>query len=253
MELQTIILCILAGFIAGVINTIAGSGSVVTLSLLSFLGLPANIANATNRVGVLFQSATGTYKFKQAGMLNSDSSWKTVIITTIGAVFGAVLATKMEPEEFEKAVGFIFIGLFFILIFKPEKRMKNSALFKKLMPIVMFVVGVYAGFIQAGAGIFMLAVMSVVWQKKISELNPIKVVIVFSINIVALAWFAYAGDVNWEMGGLLAIGQFFGAFVGVKLNNSKKNIEPKLRVLLLFLVVVSIFKFLGVFELWEKY
>jgi uncharacterized membrane protein YfcA len=249
MEFHTIILCALAGFVAGIINTIAGSGSVITLSLLTFLGFSANIANATNRVGLLFQSATSTVKFKQAGMLSMESSWKTILITTIGAVVGAVLATEMESKQFEKAVGFIFIGLFFVLIFRPEKRIKNSLFFKKIMPLVMFLVGIYAGFIQAGAGIFMLAVMSVVWQKKLTELNPIKVFIVFCINLVALAWYAYKGDVNWEMGILLALGQFFGAFVGVRLNNSRKNIEPKLRVLILVLVALSIFKFFGVFEL----
>ena len=117
----------------------------------------------------------------------------------------------------------------------------------------MFLVGVYAGFIQAGAGVFMLAIMSVVWKKKISELNPIKVFIIFIINLIALAWFGYAGDVNWEVGILLAVGQFLGAFVGVKLNNLKKDIEPKLRVLLLFIVIISIFKFFKVFELWASY
>ena len=253
MGLETIILCSLAGFIAGIINTLAGSGSIITLSLLSFLGLPANIANATNRIGVLFQSLTGTVKFKQAGMLSVNSNWRLILITVIGAILGAFLATTMEPKHFEKSVGFIFVGLFFVLIFKPEKRIKNSIFFKKTMPFVMFLVGVYAGFIQAGAGVFMLAVMSVVWQKKISELNPIKVFIVFIINLVALVWFGYSGDVNWKIGILLAIGQFLGAFVGVRLNNVKKNIEPKLRVLLLFFVILSILKFFGIFESCGNY
>ena len=253
MELYIVILCILAGFIAGVINTLAGSGSVITLSLLTFLGLPVNVANATNRIGILFQTATGTVKFNQAGMLSFNSNWKTILITTIGAAFGAFFATNMEPEQFEKSVGFIFIGLFFVLLFRLEKRIENSIFLKKIMPFIMFLVGVYAGFIQAGAGVFMLAIMSVVWQKKISELNPIKVFIIFIINLVALAWFGYAGDVNWEMGALLAVGQFFGAFIGVKLNNLKKDIEPKLRVLLLILVVISILKFFRFFELWENY
>ena len=249
MELQTVIICVLAGFLAGVINTVAGSGSVITLSLLTFLGLPANIANATNRVGILFQSATGTLKFHQAGMFRDNNSWKIVLVTTLGAVFGSVLATQMDPKQVEVAVGIIFIGLFFVLLFKPEKKLKHSVLFKKMMPAAMMLVGFYAGFIQAGSGVFMLTIMSVVWQKKRSELNPIKVLIFFCINIVALGWFAYVGDVNWEVGILLAIGQFLGAFAGVRLNNSKKNIEPQLRVLLLVLVVISIFKFFGVFEL----
>ena len=253
MEVYIIILCLLAGFIAGVINTLAGSGSVITLSLLTFLGLPVNVANATNRIGVLFQAATGTVRFKQAGVLSLNNNWKTIIVTTLGAAFGAFLATNMEPKQFEKSVGFIFVGLFFVLIFRPEKKIESSIFLKKTMPFIMFLVGIYAGFIQAGAGVFMLAIMSVVWNKKISELNPIKVFIIFIMNLVALAWFGYAGDVDWGIGILLAIGQFFGAFVGVKLNNLKKDIEPKLRLLLLIIVIISILKFFRFFELWVNY
>lgn len=253
MEVYIIILCLLAGFIAGVINTVAGSGSIITLSLLTFLGLPVNVANATNRIGVLFQAATGTVRFKQEGVLSLNNNWKTIIVTIFGAAFGAFLSTNMEPKQFEKSVGFIFVGLLFVLIFRPEKKIESSIFLKKTMPFIMFLVGIYAGFIQAGAGVFMLAIMSVVWNKNISELNPIKVFIIFIINLVALAWFGYAGDVNWEVGILLAVGQFFGAFVGVKLNNLKKDIEPKLRVLLLIIVIISILKFFRFFELWVNY
>lgn len=253
MELQTIILCILAGFLAGIINTIAGSGSIITLSLLTFLGLPVHVANATNRVGLLFQSATGTVKFKQAGMLDLSSNWKLILTTVIGAVLGAILATELDPKLFEKAVGIVFIVLLLVLIFKPEQRLNNSIILKKSLPIWMFLIGIYAGFIQAGAGVFMLAIMSVIWKKKITALNPIKVFIIFAINAVTLIWYAYNGTVNWEMGLLLALGQFIGAFIGVKLNNTNKNIEPKLRVLLLGLVTLSILKFLGIIELWKNY
>jgi|TARA_B110000261_G_C13062367_1_gene348735 uncharacterized membrane protein YfcA len=253
MELTTIILSVLAGFLAGIINTIAGSGSIITLSLLTFLGLPANVANATNRVGLLFQSATGSVRFKQAGLLDVSSNWTLILTTTLGAILGAVLATKLDSKLFEKSVGVIFIGLLLVLIFKPEKRIGDSTILKKSMPIWMFLIGVYAGFIQAGAGIFMLAIMSVVWKKNITALNPIKVFIIFTINLVALAWYAYDGNVNWGIGLLLALGQFIGAFIGVKLNNTNKNIEPKLRVLLLGLVALSICKFLGIIELWKNY
>lgn len=249
MEIQTIILCVLAGLLAGVINTIAGSGSIITLSLLTFLGLPANIANATNRVGLLFQSAASSWKFQQTGLLDVGSNWKTILSAVLGAVLGAFMATELNPEMFEKAVGVIFIGLFFVLVFKPEKRIKSSTFSKQLLPVWMFIIGTYAGFIQAGAGVFMIAIMSIVWDKKITEVNPIKVFVILLINVVALTWYFVQGLVNWEVGFLLAIGQFIGAFIGVKLNNSNKNIEPKLRLLLLGLVALSVFKFLGIIEL----
>lgn len=249
METTTILLCIIAGFVAGVINTLAGSGSVITLSLLSFLGLPANIANGTNRVGILLQSLVSSVKFKQTGKLEVFKDRKIIVITVIGAVGGMLLASQLDPQSFEKVVGAIFFVLFFVILLKPEKRLKKDSRLSKLVPLSMFFIGFYAGFIQAGAGVFMLAIMTTFWQEGISKMNPLKVVIILCINALALGVYAYFNQVNWKVGLVIAIGQFVGGYVGVGLNNSKKNLEPILRLLLLGLIILSICKFWGIIEL----
>ncbi len=247
IELDDIILCVLAGILAGIINTLAGSGSVITLSLLSFIGLPVELANGTNRIGIFFQSSTSSLKFYQKGQLSLKGKIWLLVLSGLGAALGVYVASQLKPEDFKIAVGFIFCILFFVILLKPQNYIKDSSILKKILPVLFGLIGFYAGFIQAGAGLFMLAIMNAVWGKSFTQLNPIKVFIVFLINAIALSGYAFAGLVDWEFGISLAIGQIIGALIGVRINNLKNNIEPVLRILLLGLILMSIAKFWDIF------
>tara|TARA_B100001173_G_C16030103_1_gene566266 strand:+ start:4157 stop:4903 length:747 start_codon:yes stop_codon:yes gene_type:complete len=247
IEIKNISLCILAGISAGIINTIAGSGSIITLSLLSFLGLPVQVANGTNRIGLLFQSSTGSFQFYKQGELSLRGKYWLLIFSVIGASLGVLTASHIDVFLFQKVVGFIFCLLFFIVLFKPQQYLRVSGTLKKLVPFIFGVIGFYAGFIQAGAGVFMLAVLHAVWGKSFSEINPLKVFIIFVINLIALIGYSIADQVNWGFGISLGVGQIIGALIGVRLNNLKNNIEYVIRLLLLVLIVVSISKFWNLF------
>ena len=247
IELKEIILLIMAGFVAGVLNTLAGSGSIITLSLLSFLGLPAHIANGTNRIGLFVQSSASSFKFFKQGELSLKGKFWLFILTLLGAVLGVFTATILDVESFELAVGGVFFVLFWVVLFKPQKYIKNSDKVSFYLPVIFSVIGFYAGFIQAGAGVFMLALMHAGWGKNFTEFNPLKVFIILLINVLALIGYSLVGQVNWGYGLLLAIGQIGGALVGVRLNNLKKNVEPIIRILLLVLILVSVAKF------WKLY
>lgn len=241
--IQDILLCIVAGLSAGIINTLAGSGSIITLSLLSFLGLPANIANGTNRIGLLFQSSASSFKFYKQGELSLRNRIVLLIVTVLGSILGVVTASKLSASNFENILGGIFVLLFFIVLFKPQKYLRNSSILGKYLPLIFGFIGFYAGFIQAGAGVFMLAIMHSVWGKPLTELNPLKVFIILLVNIVALIGFAWAGQIDWQFGFALAAGQLIGGLIGVRLNNFKKSIEPLIKIVLLLLIVLSIVKF----------
>ncbi len=243
IEITDILLCIAAGLFAGVLNTIAGSGSVVTLSLLSFLELPANIANGTNRIGLLFQSSASSLKFYRQGNLNLHNKWFLLLSILLGTIVGVYVASILDVAVFEKIIGAVFLVLFFVVLLKPQRYLKESKILLKLLPLIFLFIGFYAGFIQAGAGVFMLASMHAVWGKSFTELNPLKVFIVLCINCIALIGYSLAGQVNWSFGLALAIGQVFGGLIGVRLNNLKNNIEPVLRLLLLVLILASVAKF----------
>lgn len=247
IEITDILLCIAAGLFAGVLNTIAGSGSIITLSLLSFLGLPANIANGTNRIGLLFQSSASSLKFYRQGDLSLHNKWFLLVSTVIGTIGGVYVASILDIASFEKIIGAIFLVLFFVVLLKPQRYLKKSKTLSKLLPLIFLFIGFYAGFIQAGAGVFMLAVMHAVWGKSFTELNPLKVFIILCVNGIALLGYSLVGQVNWGFGLALAIGQIFGGLIGVRLNNLKNNIEPIVRLLLLVLILASIAKF------WKLY
>jgi hypothetical protein len=243
IEIQDILLCIVAGLSAGIINTLAGSGSIITLSLLSFLGLPPNIANGTNRIGLLFQSSASSFKFYKQGELSFRNRSVLLIFTVSGAVVGVFTASRLSDSNFENILGGIFVLLFFVVLLKPQKYLVNASFLEKCLPLIFGVIGFYAGFIQAGAGVFMLAIMHSVWGKPLTELNPLKVFIILLINIVALIGYAWAGQIDWQFGFALAGGQLLGGLIGVRLNNFKKRIEPVVKIVLLLLILISIVKF----------
>jgi len=247
IEIKNISLCILAGISAGIINTIAGSGSIITLSLLSLFGLPVQIANGTNRIGLFFQSSTSSYQFYKQGTLSLKGKLWLIILSLVGAIIGVFIASQIAIDLFQKIVGVIFCLLFMVILFKPEQYLKKSKEFNKLLPFIFGIIGFYAGFIQAGAGLFMLAILNIVWGKSFSEINPLKVFIIFLINLIALIGYAIAKQVNWEFGISLGLGQMIGALIGVRLNNLKNNIESVIRLLLLVLILVSILKFWNFF------
>lgn len=243
LELQEIVLCIIAGLLAGIINTLAGSGSIITLSLLTFLGLPTNIANGTNRIGLFFQSAGSTFKFYQQRELMLSHRLGLLTLSVIGAIFGVIVASRLPDDHFQSILGGVFCVLFLIVLFEPHKHLKHIEKFSKLMPLIMAGIGFYAGFIQVGAGVFMLAVMHVVWGKSYTSLNPLKVFIILLINIIALVGYGLVNQIHWEFGLLLAIGQLIGGFVGVRLNNLKGKIEPFIKMLILGIILISILRF----------
>ena len=247
IEINEISLCVLAGISAGIINTIAGSGSIVTLSLLSFLGLPVQMANGTNRIGLFFQSTTSSYAFYKQDEISLRGKFWLLFFSVFGAIIGVFTASNLDANDFEKIVGFIFCILFFMVLLQPQKHIKFSFKARKLLPLIFGFIGFYAGFIQAGAGIFMLVILHAVWGKSFSELNPLKVFVIFLINIIALIGYALVDQVNWELGISLGVGQVLGALIGVRLNNLKNNIEPIIRFLLLGLILISIAKFWSLF------
>lgn len=247
MEVTFFIYCIIAGLFAGVLNTLAGSGSVITLALLSLMGLPINVANGTNRVGIFLQSAASSYKFYKQDELHLKGNWWLLFCTTIGAFGGIYAAGILDVNDFETVVGCVFVLLFFVVLLKPQNHVKQLSKFKKVLPLVFVLIGFYAGFIQAGAGVFMLVLMHVAWGGEFTALNPLKVFIVLLINAAALVGYIFFDQINWSIGLSLGIGQLFGGILGVKLNNLKKNIEPYIRVLLLGLILASIVNFFNIY------
>lgn len=246
---------IVAGIIAGVINTLAGNGSVVTLSLLLFLGLDASVANGTNRIGAIFQTGTALATFKNSGRLGdlTRKSLYFLIFTFIGSIVGAIIAVNFDKDHLETVIGVLMIVMFFVILIKPKRWLRETKFEANLNTplnfLIFFLIGIYAGFIQMGMGVMFLAALVLRAKFSLIDANIIKLIIVFSFIIPVFCIFVYKGQVHWLYGLVLAIGQSIGAWLAAKfaLNHPKASIW--VHRLLIIMVLVAIGKIFGLYEL----
>jgi len=205
MEVYLYILVVLVGFVSGFINTIAGSGSLLTLPVLIFMGLPVGVANGTNRIAILLQSIVGVAGFKQRKVFEwRDGLWL-LIPSVIGALLGAMMAVNIDELLMNRVVGGLLIVMFFVILFKPEKWVKVQAGTAQSKPtfwsfLIFLAIGFYGGFIQAGVGFFLLAGLVLGAGFDLLKANAIKVFIVLAYTIVALAVFIFNMQVNFSLG-----------------------------------------------------
>ena len=204
-------LLILVGFIAGIINILAGGGSLLTLPMLIFLGLPPHIANGTNRVAIIIQNIFAVKGFQSKGIKTYPFSLYLAIPATIGAIIGAIVGIKIEGELFNKILGIVMLVIVIYMVLKSNKISKNNIERIKgkyfwLSIIAFFFIGLYGGFIQAGVGFIILFTLSNINQFSLVKSNAIKVTVALIYTLVAVAIFAYNDSVNWKYGLILSLG-----------------------------------------------
>jgi len=214
--IQAVIL-IVVGFFAGVINTLAGGGSLFTLPVLIFLGLPPNIANGTNRIAIVIQSLSGALGYKSKGISNFPFNIYLGISASIGAVIGAQIAIDLDGRLFNRILAIILIvvgGLILMnaknLTHKLTERLTGKYLLFGI--IGFFFIGIYGGFINAGIGIVIMLFLNRINRLSLVKTNASKTAIVFIYSSLALAVFAFNDAINWKLGLLMALGTSVGAW-----------------------------------------
>lgn len=242
------------GFLAGFINTLAGNGSVVTLAILTdVLGLPGNIANGTNRIGVLFQSISSTATFRFYGKLRWSESRLIVMWMFPGALAGILTAMFISNEGFMAVYKFLLVALLFTLIFKPERWIAPTDNRSKLPYWVrlsmILALGFYGGFIQMGMGLFFLAMLVVLLGYDLITANAIKILAVGAYTSIALLLFWWNGQVVWLAGLLLAVGQVPGGMAGAWFASRVPNAEKYIYRLLIVIILIAALSAFGVFSL----
>lgn len=244
------VLALLAGVVAGVINTLAGSGSLITLPMLIFLGLPANEANATNRVGVLLQNVVGIRTFQASGKLNVKGWLWLTVPAVLGSLVGAQIAVDLNEQIMNRVIGAVMIVMLLLILFDPQRWLRQRSEVKEGRPslpllIAFFAIGVYGGFIQAGVGIFILSALVLGASYNLVDANTIKLIIVLAFTIAAVAIFAANSQIHWGVGLLMAAGQSAGAWLAARFAARSKNANVWVRRLLIAVIVASIVKLFG--------
>ena len=214
------LLLIPAGFVAGALNTVAGGGSFLTLPLLILLGLPHTVANGTNRLAILIQTAGATAAFRRADVLPVGVLVRLGLAAILGAGLGSTLAVHVGETVFLR---FLSIVMVLFTLFPLLQRGVDGEDVRPGAPhvgaglVTAFVaVGFYGGFVQAGVGFLSLGATNWAGYGLVAG-NAIKVACIFLFSIVSLSVFAANGVVNWGVGLALGIGTFAGALVGARL------------------------------------
>jgi uncharacterized membrane protein YfcA len=229
----------LAGAACGFLNTLASSGSAVSLPILVMLGLPEGAANATNRLPVLIGSMMATFTFARSGKVDWNAAWKLALPAATGAVLGTYFAELLPNKE----MGYLITGailLALLLLFTKTK----SALAKDidgppavtpLAMVLMFAVGVWLGLIVLDGATYLLLILILVCSYALPNANALKTIILAATTVIAIAMFWSKGDV-WLMEGIvLSVGSVLGGHFGAKLSS-----RPSARTWAFRLLIVAI-------------
>lgn len=231
------LLLIPIGFIAGFLNTIAGGGTLLTLPTLLFLGLPAPLANGTNRIAILIQTFTAVRGFKSKGVSTYPFSLYLGISAFFGSLLGAKLAINITGELFNKILAIIMVMVLATILLNPKKNYtelpeRTTGKYLYISIFIFFFLGIYGGFINAGIGFLMLVILPYFNQLSLLKSNVTKVFVVAVYTIGAVLVFAYENKINYPLAFILTIGNASGAWFG-----SRWSVKKDDKVIKLFLLI----------------
>ena len=235
MELSAtyIALLIATGFIAGIINTLAGGGSNLTLPALMIMGMPADVANATNRVAVFMQGIVGVKGFHRAGKIKRSDVLPVLTPTLIGGLIGGLLAS-FSPESYLKPLLLMaMVSMTVVMLVKPsvivppEGTKAFSVSEKPSAWYALFLAGIYGGFVQAGVGFVLIAALAGTLRYDLVTTNALKMVCTLSFTLLALIVFIWNDQVRWQPGLILAVGTMLGSMIAVKFAIRAKTSQLK--------------------------
>jgi uncharacterized membrane protein YfcA len=225
MDILNLLLLLVVGLVAGCLNTLAGGGSLLSLPVLIFLGLPPNVANATNRVAIVLQNIFAVRGFKSKGVSVYPFNLWLGISAFCGAIVGAFLAVDIDKEVFNRILAVVIVAVVVYMAINPLKNINKPENMGKKATItsiiIFFFVGIYGGFIQAGVGYLMIMALTLVNGFSLVKTNSIKVFVALTYTLVALGIFIYYGIVNWEFGIPLAIGNATGGWLASRWSVNK--------------------------------
>jgi len=214
-------LLFVAGVVAGILNILAGGGSLLTLPLLIFMGLPGAVANGTNRIAIFCQNIFAIRGFSKRGVMPLQLALLCTPPALLGSWVGANLAINLDDQVFKRVLALIMIGVLVFTATDPMKRFRQEdvtfGLWRKVILVVSFFgVGIYGGFVQAGVG-FLIITALLVHGLDLVRINAIKVFVIFAYTFIALGVFISHGQVDYLLGIALAAGNSVGGMIGPKL------------------------------------
>lgn len=256
MEIWQGALLLIAGVIAGFTNVLAGGGSLLTMPTMRFMGISGPAANGSNRVAILVQTVAATWEFMRKGYSELRLSLTLTVCALPGTALGAYLGTKLAGIWFDRVLAGVMIGVMIIMsrrksppapspsqTAQPEELTGPTRARYITAHALMLVAGFYGGFIQAGVGFIIMVILHKVLGLNLVRVNVHKAFIEGGYTLVALAIFAAQGQVIWWLGGLLAIGNGIGGYIGsnVVITKGERIIRIVLNITLAAMAIKLLF------------
>jgi uncharacterized membrane protein YfcA len=209
---------IAGGLAAGVVNTLAGGGSLISVPLLVLVGLPGTLANGTNRIGVFLQSLTAAWRFWAHGQSGLAGATRIVLPVCLGSLAGAVTVARLADATFEKLFGLVMLVDLVPLLRRAPRATEGQR--KPWPPLVAFAVffaiGLYGGAVQAGVGLLLVGALTHAGYDLLRA-NSVKVTVNVVLTAIAIPVFVLAGQVVWLHALVLAAGFSAGGALGARI------------------------------------
>ena len=211
------------GLVAGIINTLAGGGSNLTLPALMVMGMPPEVANATNRVGIFLQCLTGAAGFKKHNKMPTDDIPHMLIPTLLGGLLGAITASFSPTWLLKPMLLGAMLTMAFIMLVKPSMMTPDPDTIPNKVSetpsswIGLGIAGFYGGFVHAGVGFILLAALAGTLRYDLVRANALKLLVSLAFTGIALAVFIIRDQISWVPGLILSVGFIIGAQIAVKL------------------------------------
>lgn len=230
MSIWEALVIALAGMAAGTINTIVGSGTLVTFPTLLFFGYPPVSANISNSLGLVAGGVSGAWGYRHELRSLGPMLARLAPVSFLGSVIGALLLLWLPAEAFEAIVP-VLIGLALLLVvFGPALNrwaasqhattLSTGRWVALLLGILL--AGMYGGYFGAAQGVLLIGVMSVLLPLGLQQINGIKNVLGMIVNLVAAVVFLVVQpeQINWAIAGLIAAGSLVGGVIGAKIGRA---------------------------------
>jgi uncharacterized membrane protein YfcA len=206
------------GVAAGFLNVVAGGGSLLSVPMMLFLGLPGPVANGSNRISIIAQNVVAVRTFLRRGFSDFRLSLTLTACAIPGAVLGALVGVELSGEWFDRVLALIMIGVLVLMQFDSggSRAVRPPMTRRRLWAghALMFGAGAWGGFIQIGVGFILMPILHRVMGLDLVRTNMHKVFIALCFNVVALAIFASAVSIHWTFGLALAAGNALGGYLG---------------------------------------
>ncbi len=210
----------LAGFLAGAVNAVIGSGSLITFPTLLAIGLPPVTANVTNTVGLAFGSASAVFGYRHELRPQFQRAIWLAVPSSLGAVVGAALLLLLPQTVFGFVVPVLVGFAVLLVIFQP--RVSNWLEPQSMVPtwangaltVGIFLTGIYGGYFGAAMSVILMALLSVLLRDPIQQLNGLKNAVSAVNNLVAALIFVAIAHVVWEAAATVAVSSIAGGLAG---------------------------------------